>query len=418
MADAPARAGAESAAPADARAARAGGVGAARRGGPGHPARGQRRPGSTVEPARRRATEPALRASVRRQPPSGARPIVPRGVRPRPRRAAVSAAPARGSPAARRSPRAGRCRPRSAGDARRPRAPAAATGRRRGDGAALHLVSQPRAGRVAAARPVLLRARRRPRCHGHVARARHAGPQGRGGLGRATRVARAAGPNRGLRRSRARPLGACTALQGKGWRGDRARALPAEVERALEAGSDRAVEPLDEAVVAGRRGDAHDRRHQAAARTASPDGTAVLAVCAAALRRLSVSVPAVGDLSPRAGGGARAAPAHGSADTRPSVPLHSDGVLPDARARRPASDPVGGVGQRDVVVDGTRRGRRVPRRTGASRRARVGRRGARARDETCCGGSITSARIPTAGSRGGSSSPSAFRTTPIATRGV
>ena len=117
------------------------------------------------------------------------------------------------------------------------------------------------------------------------------------------------------------------------------------------------------------------------ARRAAARPAAVLAVGAAALRRLSVPVPARDDLSPRAVGRARAARAHGSADARQPVSQGAGRVLPragQARARcrsRATRVP-------DAVAD-ARRGARSRRggvrgEAGAGDRPRLARRDRRA----------------------------------------
>jgi hypothetical protein len=386
--------------------------------GTGHAARGQRRAGSTVEPARRRATEPALRARLRRQPAPGARPIVSRGVRPRPRGAAVSAAPARGSAAARRSPhRGGRrpclCRPRAA--------PASACccswlPALRPSGSTSRFPASSWASRGRASRPSTRSTSSAPSRAGCRGTTRWPARPRR--LRGATRVARAAGPNRGVRRSRARPLGACTALQEK----DGAATghahyllkLNAHLKRAVIERWSRSMKQWSPADGVMRTTDATRPLLEQHRLTARPYSLSALQRYAACPYQFLLS--AIYRLAP--GGGARAAPAHGSADTRQPVSLHSDGVLPDAGARRPASDPVGGIGQRDVVRDGTRRGRRRTATNWRQPSRACGTTKCACSSETCCAGSITSARIPTAGSRGGSSSPSVFRTIASATRGA
>ena len=117
-------------------------------------------------------------------------------------------------------------------------------------------------------------------------------------------------------------------------------------------------------------------RHQAAARTASltarPHSAAPLRQCAAT----SYGFPCQRPIAP--------APVE-AVPLQRMDPLTRGSCSTPFRRRssrtlsaKPASDPVGGIDQ-GRCLDGPRRGRRVSRRIGASRRAGVGRRSARAR---------------------------------------
>ncbi len=97
-------------------------------------------------------------------------------------------------------------------------------------------------------------------------------------------------------------------------------------------------------VVAERRADQGVARHRARPRVPSSRAAGVLAVGAAALRHVSLSVPAGDDLPPRALGRTGADRPDGSADAREPVPQGAGGILPrhesvrrpPDRARRPA----------------------------------------------------------------------------------
>ena len=85
-----------------------------------------------------------------------------------------------------------------------------------------------------------------------------------------------------------------------------------------------------EAVVALGRHRRRDRADPADSRASTGSARALLALGAAELRDLSVSIPARRDLSDAAGRGSRAAAADGPADARQPLPRGADRVLPCA----------------------------------------------------------------------------------------
>src|SRR5262249_42429154 len=100
----------------------------------------------------------------------------------------------------------------------------------------------------------------------------------------------------------------------------RAGALPVAVERAAPAIAAHAMGALEEVLVLVRRPAEGARRDETDARGSAPDGASILGVGAAALLRLSVSVPARCDLQARAAGPARTARAARSAHQGCVVP--------------------------------------------------------------------------------------------------
>ena len=173
--------------------------------GPGRAPRGPRRVVGAAAAGGRPPADAALRPAVRRQPGAGERPHVPRGVRPRRRRTRLSAEGASGRAAARCDPGpAERAAPHQ-GRSERPRPDAAPSGRRRGQRAAVPVVSAPRRRRVARARALVLRARCRPRRHGPDPRSRGAGDGSVRGRGRDVGLAGTLRCRRRDRRPGARP---------------------------------------------------------------------------------------------------------------------------------------------------------------------------------------------------------------------
>ena len=208
-----------------------------------------------------------------------------------------------------------------------------------------------------------------------------AGAQAAARIGRATRVASAARPAprpSTISSTTSRCWRGCFRREGR--RRDRARALPAEVERVPAARGDRALgrsmkqwSPADGV-------DAHDRCHQAAARThrltARPYSLSALQRYAACPYQFLLSAIY------------RLAPVEEPEPLQRMDPLtrgslfhcDSDGVLPDAASAKAGCRSRSAASVSETLSSTVaRRGRRVSRRTGASRRARVGRRGARAR---------------------------------------
>ena len=149
---------------------------------------------------------------------------------------------------------------------------------------------------------------------------------------RDTRVAGAGATRARAGRFRARPVHAVSApaRQGQGsCAGPGSLSLRAQSSSAALV--DRPLGALATAVAHRRRADSHDAGDGARAGDAAPGRAAVLALSAATLRRLSVSIPAVRDLSSRAARRARAAAAARPADSRQPVPQHPGGILSCAR---------------------------------------------------------------------------------------
>ena len=151
-------------------------------------------------------------------------------------------------------------------------------------------------------------------------------------------VAGAAAARRRHRRPGARPRRPAPAAGREGRRGRQGScALPARAERMPEALGRRQVGARAEAMVRERRPDSRLSRHGTRARSHEVDRAFVLGLRAAEVHRLSLSIRAVGDVSPSAARPARAAAADGSADARQHLSRHPGSLLPRAaRSRRPA----------------------------------------------------------------------------------
>ena len=290
------------AAPAGARGARARRDGAARHGRPGRAARGARRAGAAPahpDAASRRAAVTAACSSARRTPRAAAR-------------SASCSCPGWPSASSRSACARTRC---CSTRAAPPWTPALATADTRADderlllrlavGAAtdarLSVVSAPRAGRVAAARAVVLRARRDARDDRRdpalrdARRRRRSRAAARRSTGRRRRDPAAAIDDMEHDLAVLLPLLRAPAAAAAGHEG-RARYLLELNARAAPVGH-RALVAL--AVAAGRTADgliARAAAHRAGARGAAAHGAPLLAVGAAALRRVPVPVPARGDL--------------------------------------------------------------------------------------------------------------------------
>ena len=267
-------------------------------------------------------------------PAAVARPIVSGRVRARSRRTRVSAAAARGCAAARRTTRP------AEGAAS---ATEATRGRRATAACAWRSARQPNAricpgpasscrNRVSGCRPSTFSTSPAPSKDKFPPMPRSRSRVRR--WWRHTRLARAGASRAGDRRVRARPVDAVSAAARRRSRArQRPRTLSLRAQPPPAALADRTLGTVAEALASGRWVDPHDAGDRAGARAAASRRTAVLAVRASALCRVSLSVPPVRDLQARAARRAGAVAAARSADAR--QPLSSESRRSSfARSRR------------------------------------------------------------------------------------